>query len=265
MTETVPAPSAYQNVRCGLKLGGVVPKWQASTYINYGALPDPPAYWSPTFKGYWGMLGNNSVSDCVQTGAAHIVKEWAATLGKAVPFTSESCIQTYAESAGYNGTWFSDQGTDIAAFSEFWRTTGILDSDGGRHKIDAYAVFDARDLVLLRKLVREFRAVGLGYQLAADSERQYLSGVPWSETAGIGNGDGHFVPCVGWNSRGNLLVVTWPTKQGETQAVTPMFHVKRCAIGIVYFSLEQLDAAGLSADQLDGTKLRADIAALNRR
>lgn len=255
--------SPFKDVRCGLKPIDKIPSFKAEKYLNFGAMPAAEErYFVPSFKGFWGMLGNDSVSDCVQAGAAHIVKEWKSRNGLLVPFSPESTIQTYKESAGYDGSWFSDQGTDIAAFSEFWRLHGILDADMRRHKIDAYALVNPQDLRTLRKLMRTFYAVGLGYQLASDAEQQYKAGYPWTPSPGAGDGVCHFVSGVGWNSRGNLLVVTWPRAKAQLQAVTPAYHQARCIIAIVYFSIEMLNAQGLTSDQFDEKALRADLAAL---
>ena len=89
--------------------------------------------------------------------------------------------------------------------------------------------------------------------------RQFEAGLPWTVPSKVTPVGGHYVPCVGRNSAGQLLVVTWSRLHGMTQD----FYARFCDEALAYLSLEMLDAKGLSPEGFDRAGLLAVLAKLS--
>ncbi len=240
----MPYPTGKKPARPGsitLKLGAV---------LNSTALPTPPLEIGVPAVQNWFMLGNNEYADCVFAGAAHETKLWASSLGKYVPFTTTDVLGDYSAVTGFRiNDPSTDQGTDVQTAAAYRQKTGIRDAEGNRHKIDAYAAMTPGDLDELAQAVYLFGAVGVGFQLPASAQAQFTAGHVWDDLSGAGH-DGHYVPCVGRNSAGNFLFVTW----GRLQAATPAWVAAFMDEAVAYLSVEQLkdnvSPAGYNLDAL---------------
>lgn len=234
----------------GLKFGGV---------FNAEAPPTPPAtfgHQSLMAGGVYGVLGNDSVGDCVLAGAAHETMLW--TLEGSAPqaqFTTQGVLSDYSAITGYNGTEASDQGTDMQVAAAYRKTTGIVDASGVRHKIQGFASLKVGDLLQLSQAAYLFGAAGVGVQFPSSAEGQFSAGVPWSVVASDTIEGGHYVPLIGRNSAGNYLFVTW----GRLQAATPDWVSTYMDEGLCYLSLEMLNAKGVSPEVYDLATLQKDF------
>ena len=80
---------------------------------------------------------------------------------------------------------------------------------------------------------------------------QFNAGKPWDVVSGPAPKEGHYVPGLGRDKEGNIVVVTW----GAIQLMTPRFY-KNLATAIAYVSSEMLvppgntSLEGLNVDQL---------------
>lgn len=189
----------------------------------------------------WFMFGNDRYGDCVLAGAAHEHMLWTMEGGGTAArahFTTADVLSDYSAITGFS-TWnpLSDQGTDAQEAAAYRQKTGILDAQGNRHKIDAYASLKVGDLDQLALATWLFGAVGVGVVCADNMEQQFDAGQLWS--GGNLTNSGHYVPCVGRNSKGNFLFITW----GKLQAATPEWVSKYMDEGTVYLSLEILNAS----------------------
>ena len=208
-----------------------------SAVLNPAALPAPPDTfgWSEAVAS-WFMLGNDKFADCVFAGAAHETKLWAAASGRYVPFTTTDVLEDYSAVTGFQiDDPATDQGTDLQAAAAYRQKTGIRDAAGTRHKIDAYAAIAAADISELAMATWLFGAAGVGLQLPASAQPQFNADEPWSDVSGPGR-TGHYAPCIGRNSAGNFLFVTW----GRLQAATPQWISTYMDEGLAYLSVEQL-------------------------
>lgn len=234
-------------------------------YIKKAALPPlPPLFGSSLAPPQgWGMDGNDQAGDCVIAGFNHAVMRWRNAAGGAVPaFNDNTALADYSRAlvdAGERpydpGDPSTDTGLDIQMAASWWRKTGITDAYRVNHKIKAYAEITDLDELLYGAYL--FGVSGLGVDLPASAEEQFTAGQVWDDVTGPTVG-GHFIPVIGRDVDGNILIVTW----GKTHRVTPAFATKRMIGAVAMFSTEYLNATGLSPAMFDQAQLDADLADL---
>jgi hypothetical protein len=236
-----------------------------STYRTATALPPPPADWGYddviTADG-WGMLGNDTVGDCVWAGFAHEVILASTVAGHPTAFTDEGVLSDYSAVTGYvPGDESTDNGTNVRDGLNYRRSTGIIDAAGQRHKIGAYLALDvtriaAGDFSEVAEAVYLMGAVGIGIQVPESAETEFSAHEMWSYVPDSPNAGGHYVPIIA--QRKHVECVTW----GRVQDVGLRFleHYVDEAWAIV--SPDFLDASGESPQGFDLAQLTADLAQL---
>jgi hypothetical protein len=238
-------------------------KFKFASYFDAKKLPVPPLVIGHELIGHpWGMLANDKYSDCVFAGAAHETMIWShmGSGGKGVDFTDDNVLSDYAAVTGFDPLDpRTDQGTDMQLAAEYRRTTGIIDANGNRHKIDAY--FDLRpgnpdDLALAIYLTG---AVGIGIRSPDNIDKLFDARKPWSVTPGVRLEGGHYIPCMARNSKGLLVTSTW----GSLQGMELSFYDKYCDEAVMYVSLESITQKGLSPDGLALDEIKRDLASLS--
>jgi hypothetical protein len=91
--------------------------------------------------------GFKGAGDCVFAGAGHETILWNALAGITVPITGKENISDYSAVTGYViGDDSTDQGTDVRTALLYRQKTGILDSNGKRHKIGPFLALDWKKL-----------------------------------------------------------------------------------------------------------------------
>lgn len=223
------------------------------------AVPRVFGFIYPTIS--WGVLGNLDCGNCVVAGAAHETMLWAQAANKAyVGFNDEVIIKEYQEASGWNGIIDdpSDAGLDMQEFASHRRKRGIPDFMGTRHKVKAYAAIAGINELIQATYI--FGAVGVGLMIPASAVDQFDKQEPWTIVPGSPIVGGHYVPCVGRNSRGNLLFVTW----GRLHAATPEFVARYMDEAIAYIGEDYLTGTGLSPRLVNQEKLEADLSALSK-
>lgn len=204
----------------------------------------------PPVSGGWGMLGNDTHGDCTVAGIAHGQMVWDWATNKAIPtFTSAGIIQQYFALTGG-----PDSGLNPIDVATYFQQTGLMDAHGVAHKIDAAtAITNTNDLVSAAYL---FGFSGLGLQLPDSAEQQFSDGDVWDDvTSEPDPNEGHFVPVVGRNSKGNIVVVTW----GGLQAMTPAYLDRYFAGGVGYISEDYFTDTGKSPEGFDFAQLSKDL------
>lgn len=249
-----------------LKLGKL-PARKGAVKLRFGAffdprkLPVPPLRFGHYDVGQpWGELANDQYGCCVWSGAAHETMVWTKeATGQAACFIDQNVLGDYAIVTGFDpASSATDQGTDMTAAASYRRKTGIADVNGVRHKIDAYVALrpgDIHDILLATYLTG---GAGIGIRFPASAAAQFDAQEPWQVVPGALITGGHYVPCVGRNSNGDLLVVTW----GRIHAMTPEFYAEYSDEALAYVSLEAMNAKGLTPEGFAADQLRADLAAL---
>lgn len=205
----------------------------------------------------WQMLGNDTVGDCVFAGAGHETMLLNNEAGKAVFFSDQSVLSDYSAVTGYNpNDPNSDQGTDMQVAASYRKKTGVIDSNGIRHKVGAYLALRVSDKAQLKQAVYLFAAVGIGFRFPRSAMSQFNAGKPWAVVSRSPIEGGHYVPAIGYDSK-YIYVVTW----GRLQKMTWGFYAKYNDESIAYLSEEFL-TAGKSLEGFNLAQLQADLAGL---
>jgi hypothetical protein len=244
----------------GAKFGSAAHLPKFSAFFDAAALPQPPVAFGHYHDiGSLGMLGNDRLGDCVFAMGAHRSMYWLAPRGIRPYFTDASVSTSYGEMTGYTPfNPFSDQGTDMALFPQWWKNHGILDGSGNRHKCDAYVTLELgnwNEFVLACWL---FDGVDIGVALPDDAERTFSRGLPWAGSGHGAQGDGHAIAGFGINRLGLLVAATWGALQGVDRAWWEAYTVwLDCT-----FSLEALDTKGVSPEGFDRLGLTKYLAGL---
>jgi hypothetical protein len=231
-------------------------------YFDEAALPTPPRRFgrSHYVKQPWGELGNDLCGNCVWAGGDHETMLLNAVHGVTVRVTAQNAISDYSAMTGYRpGNPLTDRGTDMSKAADYRRTTGLIDSAGVRHKIDAYVSMHPGDFDTIKLATYLFGAVGFGFVFPSTAKSQFIHEQPWDVVPGAFIDGGHYVPIFDANSAGNLVCCTW----GRLQAITPNFVSAYNDEALAYLSLEWLDKnTMLNPDNFDRAALVKDLAAL---
>lgn len=224
------------------------------------ALPTPPIIYGHqnliATKG-WGMLGNDTVGDCVIADLGHRTMLWTAEGSTMTPFSAANTIKDYSAITGYNpDDPNSDQGTEFITALEYNQKTGMLDGAGARHKIGPYVSIDQTNMTLIKQVASIFGIVDTGIQFPDSAMTQFNAGKPWDVVSGAKIEGGHGIPIVAYDSN-YLYCVTW----GQLQPMTYAFAKKYIDETWLAFSTEFLKA-GVSPDGLDINALNVDYAAV---
>lgn len=241
-------------------------KLHFGTYFDAKQFPTPPMVFGKTSlipdENNWGVLANDDWGCCVWSGAAHEHMLWNAEAGGSFPtFKDENVLADYSAVTGFDPkNPDTDRGSDMQQSAAYRQKTGIIDANGKRHKIDAYVSLQPGNIDQLVLATYLFSAVGVGIMIPESADTQFDKLEPWDimpQSKMIG---GHYIPCVGRNQHGNLLVVTW----GRLQAVTPRFFARYMDEGVCYLSYEYL-RDGKSRRGFDLATLESDLKKVSGR
>lgn len=229
-----------------------------ASFANLSALPTPPTKFGHAPAGYaWQMLGNDRFGDCVFAGAAHETMLWNLEASSTAVFDDTSVLSDYSAVTGFNpNDPNSDQGTDMQVAASYRRKTGVVDSTGKRHMVDAYLALTPGNKVEMKQAIYLFSNVGIGIKFPASAMAQFNAGKAWTVVSSSPIEGGHYVPAVGYDSR-YVYVVTW----GKLQKMAWSFFNKYCDEAIVYLSAEFL-SGGKSLEGFDAGALAAALAQL---
>jgi hypothetical protein len=229
-------------------------KFKLAKYLVKPEMPTPPkVFGHQTLVKAWGILGNEDFGDCVWAGAAHETMLWNKEANKTAKFNDDSVLKDYSKVTGFKkDDPNTDQGTDMQVAASYRRKTGVRDANGKRHKVKAYLALSPGNVDQLMLAMYLFGAVGIGFKFPDSAMTQFEAGKPWDVAPGPAPTDGHYVPGLGRDSKGNIIVVTW----GKLQLMTPKFYKKYCDEVVAYVSEEmlvpptQVTLEGFKLDQL---------------
>ena len=203
-----------------------------------------------------GMLGNDTVGDCVFAADGHIVEQ-ATFFGQGSEYvvSTEQALAAYSQVTGYNpADPNSDQGALVQDGLDYLRKTGF-----GGHKIAAFAQVDVKNITEVKNAVAEFGSVDIGFDFPASAMDQFNAGKPWTPVAGSPIEGGHCVTVVGYTDA-YLTVVTWGK---STQKMDYAFWNKYVSEAWALISRDWWNAAtGKDPEGVDLAALGAQWAAL---
>jgi hypothetical protein len=231
-------------------------------YRNYRGTnlpPIPASFGHQNLVSNWGMLGNDTVGDCVIAGADHAIMLWTAEgTGAPVAFTTANALADYSAITGYNpNDPNSNQGTDIRTALQYQQTTGMINAPGKRHKIGAFLALDQTNFNEVLEALYLFSVVKIGIMLPESAQQQFANGQPWTVVAGSPIEGGHDVELTGFDGTW-LKLVTW----GVGWEMSVEFFKAYCDEAWVALSEEFLNGKGVSPEGFDLTQLQADLTAI---
>lgn len=230
-----------------------------SNYLRTLSVPYPPVHaWERPIE--WGMLGNDSVGDCVIAGALHLIMGWKAVAdnSRLVNFSTADALALYSAITGYDpNDPNTDRGTNMTDALNYWQQTGMMLSLG-THKVAGYTSLDISNIELVKAATYIFGGAYIGFSVP-----NYIMNVPaggdWSEppnadTSIIG---GHCVYCPGYGHNGTRCV-SW----GSTYTFDWNFWAKYVEEAYAIVSGDWLTEAAKSPTGLDLSTLLADLKSL---
>jgi hypothetical protein len=139
-----------------------------------------------------------------------------------VNFTDEAVLSDYAAVTGFNPvTGAGDNGTVVLDALNYRRKVGIVDAQGNRHKIAAYAALEPGNWHNVLTALYLFHNIGIGINFPNTAMAQFNHGKPWTKIMNYRLDGGHYIPIVA--KRGSYLdVVTWSRIAAHDQDVLPV-------------------------------------------
>ncbi|MGE5422043.1 MAG: hypothetical protein ACM3QW_02170 [Ignavibacteriales bacterium] len=225
-------------------------------YVDKTVLPPlPESFGHQDLIKHWGMLGNDTVGNCVIAGGDHETMLWTKEGSTEAVFTPATAISDYSAVTGYDpNDPDSDQGTEPRKAYLYRQKTGLIDVDDKRHKIGAFLALDPTDLNEVLEATYLFSASGIGLQVPTSAIDQFDAGQPWTVVPHSPIKGGHYVPVVGYDGT-YLYCITW----GKEQKMTEDFFTTYCDEAWSILSLEFLNSEGESPEGFNLAQLKADL------
>lgn len=201
-----------------------------------------------------GMLGNDSVGDCVFAGSYHAVDvfEWNGR-NVTTNFTAKQVLADYSTVTGYKpSNPNSDQGATLQEGLDWWAKTG-----NGGYKIQAYAQIDNTNLALVQACIAYFGVVYAGLNVPSSAMTQFDAGQEWAVVSRSQIEGGHCVPLVGYDAS-SFTCITW----AATQQMTTGFYQRYFDEAWVPISTDWLETSGVTPSGLDGADANAQFQSL---
>jgi hypothetical protein len=201
-----------------------------------------------------GMLGNDSVGDCVIAAGGHTteVAEFYGLSKAATQVTTASTLAYYSSVTGYDPNDPStDQGTDLPTFLSYWRKHALWGD-----KLDAYVAFDPMKPDDWRAVIDYFGVAFFGAWLPATVVNALDNGrvIDWNSTIDpLTHDAGHGIVGVGYDATG-VWVATW----GQFVHMTWAFAARY--VDEAYAPLLPSWGSGKEPNALNVTQLEADAA-----
>ena len=226
-------------------------KFKFEQFFSVENLPTPPEVFGTYNNFTWPMYANDLYGDCVWSGAGHETMSWNHEADKVIKFSDSSLLKAYSEVTGFNkNDPNTDLGTDMQEAASYRRRTGLKDTKGNIHKVDAYVEIKLNSIEQLKVAMYLFGAVGIGFLFPTSAWKQFNDGKPWSISSSYTIDGGHYVAGVGMNENGNIVCVSW----GKEQEMTKEFYEKFADEVVAYIELDRLKNF-LSPEGFDSKKL----------
>jgi hypothetical protein len=216
MANTLPPRPVYPPYKGSVKFGVIPPShkmdpraWQPGPPTFP---PDPPMVdWIGMFTN-WGILGNDTIGDCVIACMGHVIDAWTGYASVRVTIAQADAIAAYSALTGYNPqTGQPDPGLVVANAMTYWQTTGLaghkIDKSCATNMIGVPAFYQP----MIMDLVQYYGAAIMVFALPTAAITAFHAGDPWLPNMGPGI-DLHCVPVLAYDQTW-AEVVTWGRSQ----------------------------------------------------
>jgi len=229
-----------------------------SKYLRAVAPPPQYANWLKPIP--LPMYANDSIGDCVEAAAGHMINLWQSWTAPKVPQpTQEQIIEAYSGATGYiPGDPNTDNGTNMLSFLNYWRNTGVAGQ-----KIAAYVSLEPGNLQEMMQAVYLFGAAFIGIELPIAAQAgNWLAPPNLQGNNAPGSWGGHCVP-VGFYDEfkrpaNRNTVITW----GEELLMADGFYQVYSDEAYAILSADWIEANQQAPNNFDLAALQADLAAL---
>ncbi len=236
-----------------------------TNYFEKEALPKPPKVFG-SWQHFWnlGMYKNDRVGCCTIAGSANETAIWHHDARSWVKFRDEDILSDYTALSGYDpdaplvvdknhphGTNPTDTGVSMSEVASYRRKTGIVDHNGKRHRVDAYMQLPTGDFGSLKIAMYLFGAVAIGIRVPDYFQEEFDDETPWSvRTSDYKIMGGHYIPGVGIDDKGNIVVITWGRYQKMTRECYEKFSDEACGFLSVERLINKLSPEGFNDEAL---------------
>ena len=181
-------------IRFGVRkpLGAIITPRDDPRDIDFASfkLPPTPTGFVGTKRKPTGMLGNNTIGDCVIAMMLHAII-LADTTAK---FTTKIAIAYYSRITGYvPGKPSTDRGANPISAIKWWAKNGIIDANGDKHELIGWATIKVGNFDALRAAINlkgVFVAVSLNLPYSAQNQ---FPSRKWTVVPGSPDEGGHEV------------------------------------------------------------------------
>ncbi|MGA2634103.1 MAG: hypothetical protein ABSF16_07710 [Terracidiphilus sp.] len=220
-------------------------------YLRPG-LPSPPpaADWTKGITA-WGMMLNDTLSDCSIAAAAHAVQVWTANTGSMVTVPDATVESYYEQWAGYvAGNPQTDTGGVQLDVLTDWRKQGFVGN-----ALKAFADPKFASLEEIRHSIALFGGVYIGLALPMTAQTQDVWDVvaTGGANANPNSWGGHCVFVPKYDEKG-FTCITW----GQLKTMTLAFWKKYCDEAHTLLGHDWLSAKG-APNGFDRAQLEADL------
>ena len=226
--------------------------------------PPPPAVNWYAGVGAWGMLGNDTVGNCVEAMTGHATDQFTSYAGAPLVATTAEALALYSDVTGYNpADPNTDQGTVMlgaGGMMQYWAKTGVV-FGGTRSFAKAYLQLKlGGGMQWIQQAIHYFGGIGFGLDLPENVVAGNTIPFLWDNPSGPVAG-GHEVWIDGYETIGGILrfdLITW----GQRCRMTAKFFEATGQEAVAIYDPDSLNARGLNADDFDAAELLAAMQAI---
>lgn len=245
MLGRVPSPHDSRTLRLAKYLPNKPPLFKKQDFLVKA--PDP-----------CGMMLNDQLGDCVIAAMGHAIQGWTGSATSELTIPDCDILKGYEDVGGYvPGDPSTDNGCDMLAGCKYFRGTGLIDSKGVAHKIDAFASVEIGNLNEIRYAIQLFGGFYAGWAMPITAQTQDTWFVVQKGGAGAPDSwGGHATWVGGFNVERNVFILkSW----GTTYYATLHFMLTYMDEGYALISKDFLKANGVSPSMLDLAQMDKDL------
>ena len=202
---------------------------------------------------YSDIYNNDTLGCCGPAGAGHSARVMAKEgTKKAVTISVDEVLECYEKVGGYvPGKPETDQGVQLRDLMNYWKNTGLKDTTGKVHKIDAYVLLNLKNFKEILLSTYLFGTCSTGVIITDAAMNQFENKQPWDNVKNATEEGGHFAPTAYRFLNGNYGLMTW----AELQEATERWMKKNVSQAFAPISFDILDQKGVSPEGFDKPKL----------